>query len=123
MNPSTATARRWVLLSMVGLLILAAYKDAKQINSGGEGLFKRLWGVGMLGLMLSAAADFVPQIAGPFALLVLAGYATSGGDKAITNILGKVSGGGSTTGTPGETTVAPAGAEVTQSQIKAQQGL
>jgi hypothetical protein len=103
-NVSATTARRWVLVSMVGLLVLAAYKDAKQISSGGEGLFKRLWGVGVLGLMLSAAADFVPQIAGPFALLVLAGYATSGGDKAIQNVLGKVSGSGSgtapTLGTP-----------------------
>ncbi len=92
MNVSVQTARRWVLLSMIGLLALAAYKDAKGISSGGEGLFKRLWGVGMLGLMLSAAADFVPQIAGPFALLVLVGYMTEGGDKAIQNVLGKVSG-------------------------------
>jgi hypothetical protein len=46
----------------------------------------------MLGVMLSVAADFAPSLAGPFAVLVLLGYATSGGDKAIENVLGKVSG-------------------------------
>lgn len=97
MNLSPAQARRWVLLSLVGLLGLAAYRGNL---SGDRGLGHRLWGVGMLGLMLSAAADFVPQIAGPFALLVLLGYATSGGDKAIENVLGKVSGGGSRPAAP-----------------------
>lgn len=94
MNP--VTSRRLVLVSLLGLLALATYRGNL---SGDQGLSKRLWGVGMLGLMLSAAADFAPQLAGPFALLVLLGYATSGGEKAITNLLGKVSGGGSAGGT------------------------
>ena len=89
MNLSPQQARRWVLLSLVGLLGLAAYRGNL---AGDRGLSYRLWGVGMLGLMLSAAADFVPQLAGPFAVLVLLGYATAGGDKAIENVLGKVSG-------------------------------
>ena len=99
MNPSPQQARRWILVSMVLLLIMAAYKSASGKTVGGEGLFKRLWGVGMLGLMLSAAADFVPTLAGPFALLVVVGYATSGGDAAISNVLGKVSGQGGPQGT------------------------
>lgn len=91
MNITPSTARRWVLLSIVALLGMAAYRGAL---TGQGGFFHRLWGVGMLGLMLSAAADFAPSLAGPFALLVAMGYATSGGDKAIENLLGKVSGGG-----------------------------
>lgn len=91
MNVSPQTARRWVLVSMVLLLAMGTYKGQKP---GDVGMAKRLWGVGMLGLMLSIAADFVPQLAGPFALLVVLGYATSGGDKAIENVLGKVSGTG-----------------------------
>lgn len=92
MNVSPQTARRWVLVSMVGLLIMAAYKEASGSSAGDVGMMKRLWGVGVLGLILSAAADFVPSLAGPFAVLVLLGYATSGGDKAIENVLGKVGG-------------------------------
>jgi hypothetical protein len=99
-NVTPEQARRWILVSLVGLLAMAAYKGAKGQATGDVGMAKRLWGVGVLGLMLSAAADFVPQLAGPFAVLVLLGYATSGGDAAIQNILGKVSGSGS-----GETAV------------------
>lgn len=97
MNVSAPTARRWILVSMVLLLGMAAYKGANG-KAGDVGMFKRLWGVGMLGLMLSALADFVPQLAGPFSLLVVLGYATDGGDAAIQNVLGKVSGSGSVTG-------------------------
>jgi hypothetical protein len=100
-NVTPEQARRWVLVSMVGLLGMAAYKEAKGSTAGDVGMAKRLWGVGVLGLMLSAAADFVPQLAGPFAVLVLLGYATSGGDAAIENVLGKVSGSGSSQ-TPAE---------------------
>lgn len=89
MSISPETARRWVLVSMVLLLAMGVYKGQKP---GDVGMAKRLWGIGVLGLMLSAAADFVPQLAGPFAVLVVLGYATSGGDQAIENVLGKVSG-------------------------------
>lgn len=99
MNISPQTARRWVLVSMVLLLAMGAYKGSKP---GDVGMAKRLWGVGMLGTMLCMAADFVPQLAGPFALLVVLGYATTGGDKAITNVLGKVSGSSTTTTNPAQ---------------------
>jgi hypothetical protein len=89
-NISPQTSRRWVLVSMLLLLAMAAYKGSKP---GDVGMAKRLWGVGMLGTMLSIGADFAPTLAGPFAVLVVLGYATSGGDKAIQNVLGKVSGG------------------------------
>jgi hypothetical protein len=91
-NPTSS--RKLVLASLLGLLALATYRG----NLGGDqGLAKRLWGVGMLGLILTILADFAPQIAGPLAFLVLAGYATNPGDKAVQNLLDKVSGGGGTT--------------------------
>jgi hypothetical protein len=88
-----------VLVSIVLLLGMGVYKSAKP---GDVGMAKRLWGVGMLGLILSFAADFVPTLAGPFALLIVMGYATDGGDKAIGNVLGKVSGGTTQTTTTQE---------------------
>jgi hypothetical protein len=91
-RPDATTARRYVLVSMVGLLGLAAYKGKLD-----QSLAKRLWGVGVLGMMLTLAADVAPSVAGPFALLILVGYATSSGDKAIQNFLGKVSGGAPST--------------------------
>jgi hypothetical protein len=116
-NISPETARRWVLVSMLLLLVMGVYKSSKP---GDVGMAKRLWGIGMLGTMLSLAADFVPQLAGPFAVLVVMGYATSGGDKALTNLLGKVS--GSTTGTSGETTPAGPNQQQIDNANKAAQG-
>lgn len=101
MRPDTTTARRYVLVSMVGLLGLAAYKGKLD-----QSLAKRLWGVGVLGMMLTLAADVAPSVAGPFALLILVGYATGPGDKAIQNFLGKVSGG---SGAPAAPSQAPSG--------------
>ncbi len=89
MHPSASSARRWVLVSMVGILAISAYRG----KLGQGDLAYRLWGVGMLGTMLAVAADFAPSVAGPFALLVLLGFATSGGDQAIQNLLGKISSG------------------------------
>lgn len=74
---------------MVGLLVIAFYRaktPEQDVN-----LFKRIWGVGVIGFILSTLADFVPGIAGPFALLALLGSLTNGGDKAIQNFLGGVS--------------------------------
>jgi len=105
-NVSQTQARRLVLVSLVGLLGLAAYRGNL---SGDVGLAKRLWGVGALGIMLTLGADLAPALAGPFALLVLIGYATSGGDTAIQNFLGKVSGSAPGSGGAGPgVTVTPA---------------
>lgn len=54
--------------------------------------FKRLWGIGALTLALSIMADFVPEIAGPFALLVLVAGGTKNKGKigkTISNATGK----------------------------------
>jgi hypothetical protein len=82
-------AKRLVLVSLIGLLGLAAYRGNV---SGDVGLAKRLWGVGALGVFLTVAADVAPGLAGPFALLVLIGYATDPGDKATQALLDKISG-------------------------------
>ena len=81
-NP--ATARKLVLLSVMGLLVIATYKGKGKVATS-----TRLWGTGWLAVMLGVAADVAPQVAGPFALLILAGALTGGGDKVFTDILAK----------------------------------
>lgn len=88
---STVQARRVVLVCVMGLLIVATYKG----KSGKVPTSTRLWGTGWLAIMLGIAADFAPSVAGPFALLILAGSLTSGGDQAFTNLLGRAGAGGS----------------------------
>ncbi len=66
---NTATANRMVLVStgaMIAFVLIERHFNPAQVD-----MYKRLWAVGALGVGMSLAADFVPQIAGPFALLVL----------------------------------------------------
>lgn len=84
------SARRYVLLSIFGLLALEAYRG--KLETSQVGLAKRLWGVGVLGIALSLLADVAPSVAGPFAVLVLVGAFTNPGDKAFV----KLAGGGET---------------------------
>lgn len=83
MNMSPAQAKKIVLLSVLGLLIVATYRGRK----GTVPTSTRLWGTGWLAVMLGVGADVAPQVAGPFALLVLVGSLTNGGDKAFSNLL------------------------------------
>lgn len=85
---SPAAARKLVLVSMLGLLAIAFYRARNP--EADVNLYRRLWGVGVLGVMLSIVADFAPQVGGPFALLVLLGSLTNGGDRALQNALGNV---------------------------------
>lgn len=85
MDVSAPTARRWVLVSVTGMLIINTYRA----KAGSEPFARRLWGTGMLAVMLGFAADFAPSVAGPFAILLLVGTLTQSGDKAIQTILGK----------------------------------
>lgn len=86
---SPTSARKMVLVAMLGLTVINFYRS--RTPESDVNLFRRLWGTGVLGLMLSVLADFAPTVAGPFALLVLLGSLTNGGDKAIQNALGKIS--------------------------------
>lgn len=100
MNQSPQQAQRYVLISVIGLLVIAAYRG--KLTGGDVPLAKRLWGTGVLAIMLGLVADVAPQIAGPFAMLILVGSVTNGGDKAIHNFLAKASG-----GSTGPTSIAP----------------
>lgn len=88
---SPAQAQRLVLISVFALLGIAAYRG-KLTGPDTVPLAKRVWGTGVLAIMLGLAADVAPAIAGPFAVLVVVGSLTSGGDKAIQNFLSKASG-------------------------------
>ena len=94
---SAVAAKKMVLVSVLGLLIVATYKG----KSGKVPTSTRLWGTGWLAVMLGVTADFAPQVAGPFALLILAGSLTQGGDQAFINLLGRAGAGGAPTGTTG----------------------
>ena len=91
----TATARRFVLVSVTGMLIINAYRG----KLGNEPIAKRLWGTGMLAVLLGFTADLAPPLAGLFAILLLVGTLSESGDKAIQNILGKAAGTKTTGGT------------------------
>lgn len=66
-------ANKAVLVAMV-VLIAAAYLE-NHFNPLNFNLYKRLWGIGALTLLLAITADFVPEVAGPLALLILTAVA------------------------------------------------
>jgi hypothetical protein len=65
-NP--ATARRIVLLSLGTMFAVTTVKHAQGQQTGST--YRRLWATGVLALLLSAMADFAPDVAGPLALLI-----------------------------------------------------
>jgi hypothetical protein len=84
-----STARKMVLASMFALLAISVYRSKQPQND--VNLYRRVWGTAVLGLFLSIMADFVPTIAGPFAVLTVLGALTNGGDAAIQNALSGLS--------------------------------
>lgn len=56
------------------VLIAAAFLE-NHFNPTKFDLYKRLWGIGALSLVLAMTADFVPEVAGPLALLILTAVA------------------------------------------------
>jgi hypothetical protein len=65
-NPETA--RRLVLLSL-GTMFAVTTMRHQQGKLGGS-TYRRLWATGVLAILLSMFADFVPEVAGPLALLI-----------------------------------------------------
>ena len=63
-----ATARKLVLASLGTMFAVIAVRSAQGKEKGST--FRRLWATGTLALLLGAAADFIPDIAGPLALLI-----------------------------------------------------
>lgn len=108
MNASTAQARRVVLLSVLVLFAVNTYRG--RLSTADVTVTKRLWGTGMLAVMLGFAADLAPQVAGPFAALIALSLFTKTGDAAFTNLLGHASGRVASGPTSGISSGAPAGA-------------
>lgn len=89
MSPSKVQARKMVLVGAFLLAAIAVYRDRRDGTDTSD-TFRALWGVGVVSLVLSLVADFVPQIAGPFAALTVLGSLTNGGDQLLQSMLGKV---------------------------------
>lgn len=90
MSPTAAQARRLVLLSVLTMLAVNTFRG--RLSTADVTVTKRLWGTGMLAIMLGFLADVAPQVAGPFAVLAALGLVTHTGDAAFTNLLGHASG-------------------------------
>ncbi len=100
---TSAQASRVVLISGAGMATFTLVQ-AKRQGRPSEKTFKALWAIGLLTLGLAIFADFAPEVAGPFALLVLIAMAVRN-----TGVLGSVIGGAAAatparTGTAGKRT-------------------
>jgi hypothetical protein len=92
MTPDKVQARKMVLVSLLVLALISVYRDRKHTGATGpSGDFRVLWGVGVVGMFLSLLADFLPQIAGPFAGLVALGSLTNGGEQVLERALSVIS--------------------------------
>lgn len=89
LSPDKVQARKMVLAGLLVLSIVTVYKDRKSNDRADT--FRVAWGVGVVGMFLSLLADFLPQIAGPFAGLIALGSLTNGGEAALERALGVVS--------------------------------
>lgn len=116
MNPDKVQARKMVLVGVLALGIIGVYRDRRAQDP--TGTFRVMWATGVVGLMLTFLADFAPKIAGPFAVLIVLGSLTNGGDRALQSALGVIaptsSGSGSgaparSGSTPTPTTPTPTG--------------
>ena len=105
MNIEPTQARRLVLISVFAMLAISAYRGKLTSSTQGVGFLKRMWGVGVVAIMLGLLADVAPTVAGPFAVLIVLGMLTHGGDQALTNFLGKASGAGGSGVAPGSISV------------------
>lgn len=102
---NAATANRMVLVStgaMIAFVLIERHFNPAQVD-----MYKRLWAVGALGVGMSLAADFVPQIAGPFALLVLVAMVARNKGQ-IGRVLDNMKGAPPTKTTQGKGSAAPA---------------
>lgn len=94
-------ARKMVLASLAVVAFVSLYRDHKKTDAGQQGTFRVLWGVAVVGMFLSLLADFLPTIAGPFAVLVALGSFTHGGDQALAKVLAKITPSSSSSPPPG----------------------
>lgn len=93
------TARQLVVVSMLVTAGVVAYDLVKAAGSGGTAaddpsIFKTVWALGVLFLLMGIAADLVPELAGPFAGLVMLAVLVGRGDtvKQIVQVVPSVGG-------------------------------
>lgn len=73
MNESQANKAVFIT---AGVLIAATFVEIAYAPNK-PNPFKRMWGIGILTLVLAITADFVPEVAGPLALLILTSVAVN----------------------------------------------
>lgn len=76
---SEATANKLVMLFLFGGIAFALLRKK---NSDAQTTYKRIWGTTLLSLAGAAMAGFVPEVVGPFFLLVIIAY-VSGNMKVL----------------------------------------
>lgn len=90
------TARQLVVVSMLVTAGVVAYDLVKAGGSsaGDPSAFKTVWALGVLFLLMGIAADLVPELAGPFAGLVMLAVLVGRGDtvKQIVQVVPSVGG-------------------------------
>lgn len=103
-----AVQARKVVLASIGIMAaVSLYKQHTGKAATQQGTYRTLWGVGVVGVLLSLLADFAPAIAGPFAILVALGSITHGGENLINDVLGKAAVSSSGTATTAAATSPP----------------
>ena len=83
---SEATANKLVVFFLFGGIAFALIRKK---NSDMPTTYRRIWGTTLLSLAGAAMAGFVPQIVGPYFLLVIIAYVT-GNFKALSGAAGSV---------------------------------
>lgn len=68
-----STANKLVMFFLVGGVVFALVRKGK---SDTQQTYKRIWGTALLSMAGAAMAGFIPQIVGPFFLLVILAYAS-----------------------------------------------
>lgn len=96
MSPSTG--RQMVLVSLIVTTAVIGYDLTKSSQSGaaaGATVFRTVWSVSLLFLLLTILADLTPELAGPFAgLVALAVLVGRGGTvNTIVNLIPSGKGG------------------------------
>lgn len=80
-----STANKLVAFFLMGGI---AFALVRQKNSDSQTTYRRIWGTTLLGLAGAAMAGFVPQIVGPYFLLVIIAYVTGNFSKISQHVGG-----------------------------------
>lgn len=63
-----------VVFITAAVLVAAAFLE-NHYDPSSKSMFKRVWTIGLLTIVLGITADFVPEVAGPLGLLILTSVA------------------------------------------------